>query len=72
MHHTIKPGTILQDLQNPAVETLQLCPKYQSNSAVASANKQTIDAINSGKIKLPANAINPRPSNYQNGLPTGG
>lgn len=73
MNHTIKPGTILLDLQDPAVETLQLCPKYAASSTIATVNKNTIDAINSGKIKLPANSINPRPSfGYTNGLPSTG
>lgn len=72
LHGTIKPGTILQDLQNPAVETLKLCPKYQANATIAAVTKHTIDGINSGKIKLPANAVNPRPSTgAQNGLQTG-
>jgi basic membrane protein A and related proteins len=73
LNHTIKPGTILLDLQDPQVETLSLCPKYAANAAIAAATKNTIDAINSGKIKLPADAINPRPSfGYSNGLPSAG
>jgi basic membrane protein A len=74
MNHTIKPGTILLDLQDPQVETLRLCPKYATaNPAIASLTKSTIDNINSGKVKLPANAINPRPSSgFSNGLPSGG
>ncbi|MGH2868291.1 MAG: BMP family ABC transporter substrate-binding protein, partial [Solirubrobacteraceae bacterium] len=73
MHHTIKPGTILQDLQNPNVETLKLCPKYAANPAIATLTKNTIAAINSGKTKLPPDAVNPRPSfGYSNGLPSAG
>ncbi len=73
IHHTIKPGAILLDLQDPAVQTLKLCPKYQANKAIAGVTASTLAAINSGKTKLPANAINPRPSYpYTNGLPTGG
>ncbi len=73
MHHVIKPGTILQDLQNPQVETLKLCPKYAANPAIATLTKNTIAAINSGKTKLPADAVNPRPSfGYSNGLPSAG
>ncbi len=73
LNHTIKPGVILLDLQDPAVETLQLCPKYAANSTVATANSDTIAAVNSGKIKLPANAVNPRPSfGYSTGLPSAG
>jgi basic membrane protein A and related proteins len=73
MHHTIKPGTILLDLQDPSVQTLKLCPKYEANQAIASVNKKAIDDINSGKVKLPADAINPRPSSgFSNGLPSAG
>lgn len=71
LHHTIKPGVILLDLQDPQVETLRLCPKYAAaNPKIAAVNKATLAAINSGKIKLPANALNPRPSfGYTTGLP---
>jgi basic membrane lipoprotein Med (substrate-binding protein (PBP1-ABC) superfamily) len=66
---TLKPGAIFLDLQNPKLQTMQLCPKYQKNATVAKATKDTIDGVNSGKIKLPANAINPRPSyQYQEGF----
>jgi basic membrane protein A len=70
MHHTIKPGAIMLDLQNPKMQTLALCPKYQANAAVAKVTKQTIADINSGKTKLPADAVNPRPNYpYINGIP---
>ena len=59
---TLKPGTFFLDLQDPTIQTLQLCPKYQKDPVVSKANKDTIDAINSGKIKLPADSINPRPA----------
>jgi basic membrane protein A and related proteins len=73
MHHTIKPGTILLDNQDPSVETLSLCPKYASNAAIAATTKNTLAAMNSGKIKLPADAVNPRPSfGYSSGLPSAG
>lgn len=59
---TLKPGSIFLDLQDPQLQTLKLCPKYQKNAKIAKATKDAIDAINSGRIKLPANAVNPRPS----------
>jgi basic membrane protein A and related proteins len=66
---TLKPGAVFLDLQNPTLQTLKLCPKYQKNATVAKVTKDTIDGVNSGKIKLPANAINPRPSyQYQEGF----
>ena len=66
---TLKPGAIFLDLQNPKLQTMQLCPKYQKNATVAKVTKDTIDGVNSGKIKLPANAINPRPDYpYQEGF----
>jgi basic membrane protein A len=66
---TLKPGAVFLDLQDPKLQTLALCPKYQKNAAVAKATKDTIAAVNSGKTKLPANAINPRPNYpYQEGF----
>jgi basic membrane protein A len=58
----LEAGAIFLDLQEPDLQTLKLCPKYESNAAVAKVTKDTIDAVNSGKVKLPANAINPRPT----------
>jgi basic membrane protein A and related proteins len=69
VHGQLKPGTVFLDLQEPQLQTLKLCPKYQSNAAIAKVTQDTIDGINSGKIKLPANAMNPRPSYpYQEGF----
>jgi basic membrane protein A and related proteins len=62
VHGTLKPGTTFLALQSPKLQTLQLCPKYQRNAEIAKVTKQTIADINSGKIKLPAAAVNPRPS----------
>ena len=58
---TIKPGAILLDLQEPAIQTLLLCPKYKRNPQVAAVTRRIIAGVNSGKIKLPKNAVNPRP-----------
>jgi basic membrane protein A and related proteins len=66
---TLKPGAVFLDLQNPTLQTLKLCPKYQSNAEIAKATKDTIDGVNSGSIKLPANAVNARPNYpYQEGF----
>jgi basic membrane protein A and related proteins len=66
---TLKPGAVFLDLQDPNLQTLKLCPKYQANSTIAKATKDTIDGVNNGSIKLPANAINPRPDYpYQEGF----
>lgn len=58
---TIKPGAIMLSLQEPSIQTLKLCPRYQTNPQVAGVTKRIIAGVNSGKIKLPKNAINPRP-----------
>jgi basic membrane protein A len=58
----LKPGTTFLDLQEPTLQTLKLCPKYEANAEIAKATKDTIDGVNSGKIKLPADAMNPRPT----------
>ena len=66
---TLKPGAVFLDLQDPNLQTLKLCPKYAKNAKIAKVTKDTIDGVNSGKIKLPANAINPRPKYpYQEGF----
>jgi basic membrane protein A len=59
---TEQPGAVFVDLKDPSLQTLALCPKYQANSEIASVTKATIDGINSGKIKLPSAALNPRPT----------
>ena len=66
---TLKSGAVFLDLQEPALQTLELCPKYEKNAAIAKVTKDTIAAINSGKVKLPKNAMNPRPNYpYQEGF----
>jgi basic membrane protein A len=59
---TAKPGAAFVGLKDPDLQTLALCPKYEKNAEIADLTKQTIDDINSGKIKLKKNALNPRPS----------
>lgn len=66
---TAHPGASFVDLKDPHLQTLALCPKYQSNKEIASVTSSTIAAINDGKIKLAPNAINPRPSyHYSEGF----
>jgi basic membrane protein A len=66
---TLEPGAIFLDLQDANLQTLALCPKYQKDPAISKVTKQTISDVNSGKVKLPANAINQRPSYpYKEGL----
>jgi basic membrane protein A len=57
----LKPGAFFLALQEPDLQTLQLCPKYESNAKIAKVREDTIAAINDGKVKLPAAAVNPRP-----------
>lgn len=61
MHKTIKPGMILLDLQEPEVQTFELCPKYKANKELENLTETAIEEVNSGKRKLPADGINPRP-----------
>ncbi|HEY4278531.1 MAG TPA: BMP family ABC transporter substrate-binding protein [Conexibacter sp.] len=61
MRGVLRPGAIFIDLQDPAIQTLQLCPRYRSDATVADATKSTIEAINDGSTRLPASALNPRP-----------
>lgn len=69
LQRKLLPGAIFQDLQDPAVATLKLCPKYAKNAKVAAVTKRIISGLNSGKIKWPADTINPRPKyQYTEGL----
>ena len=55
------PGeAVFAGLENPSLQRLQLCPKYEKQ--IGGIAKKTVDDLNSGKIKLPASALNPRPS----------
>jgi basic membrane protein A len=66
---TLKPGAVFLDLQDPNLQTLKLCPKYQKNAEIAKVTKETIAGVNNGSIKLPANAVNARPEYpYQEGF----
>ena len=56
---TAKPGAAFVGLQDPSLQTLALCPKYEKNTEIADLTQQTIDDINSGKIKLTENAHQP-------------
>jgi basic membrane protein A len=58
---TLEPGAVFTSLESPDLQTLKLCPKFEQNAQVAKVTKDTIDAVNSGQVKLPAAAINPRP-----------
>ena len=53
-------GAIFQDLKDPSVATMQLCPKYAKNPKVAAVTKRVITGLNNGTIKWPADTINPR------------
>jgi basic membrane protein A len=62
-------GAIFQDLQNPALATMLLCPKYKQDAKVAAVTKRVIAGLNGGTIKYPADTINPRPKyQYTEGL----
>ncbi len=54
------PGAIFQDLKDPTVATMKLCPRYAKNPKVAAVTKRIIAGLNSGKIKWPKDTINPR------------
>ncbi|HEY4277376.1 MAG TPA: BMP family ABC transporter substrate-binding protein [Conexibacter sp.] len=58
---TLRPGTTFLALQEPRLQTLQLCPRYQRDPEIARVTRETIAAIDSGRIRLPAAAVNPRP-----------
>lgn len=61
MHKTLKPGAILLALQEPEIQTLELCPKYAANKEIANVTKTALEEVNSGKRKIPKDALNPPP-----------
>lgn len=66
---SLKAGTVFLDLQDPNLQTLLLCPKYKAMPDIQKANAETIAKVNSGALKLPASAINARPTYpYQEGF----
>ena len=58
---TLEPGAIFLDLQEPDLQTLELCPAYAEMEEIAAVTQETIDGVNSGDIVLPPDAVNPRP-----------
>lgn len=54
------PGeAVFTGLEDPSLQRLELCPKYESK--IGDIAKKTVDDLVSGKIKLPPDALNPRP-----------
>ena len=63
-------GAIVLGLANPEVQRVVLCPKYANNSQLTNVLHQTVSDLNSGKVKLPANAVISNPSyGYTTKLP---
>lgn len=60
----LKPGVRFYGVQDPDIQTFTLCPSVE-NADLNAAVKQTIGDLNSGKIKLPPKALQPRPSYYK-------
>jgi basic membrane protein A len=58
---TLEPGAIFLDLQEPDLQTLELCPAYAEMEEIAAVTQETIEGVNSGDIVLPPDAVNPRP-----------
>lgn len=57
----LEPGVRFVGLEEPELQTLALCPKYEKNDEIKKATQETIDAINNGEIDVPADVLNPRP-----------
>ncbi|HEY4277384.1 MAG TPA: BMP family ABC transporter substrate-binding protein [Conexibacter sp.] len=54
------PGeAVFADLKDPSLQRLELCPRYRSE--IGDIAQRTIDGLNSGDIRLPDDALNPRP-----------
>ncbi|MBS1676195.1 MAG: BMP family ABC transporter substrate-binding protein [Actinobacteria bacterium] len=68
---TLKPAgvTIFAGLQDPALQRVALCPKYEKNKEFSSLLEETVTGINDGSIQVPKEELNPRPNYpYREGL----
>jgi basic membrane protein A len=61
---SLKPGVTFYGVQDPDIQTFTLCPGFEKGD-LQSTVEQTLADLNSGKIKLPAKALQPRPSYYK-------
>ena len=59
----LKPGAVFYGLENPAIQRFELCPKFRTPALKTVANA-AVRALKTGKAKLPAAALNARPSYY--------
>jgi basic membrane lipoprotein Med (substrate-binding protein (PBP1-ABC) superfamily) len=59
----LEPGVTFYGVEDPKIQSFELCPGFDTP-----ANKKLVDdmtqSINDGTLKVPAPAINPRPSYY--------
>jgi basic membrane protein A and related proteins len=61
---TLKPGAVFYGLENRTVQRFELCPKFRTPRLLA-AVKSAEQALLQHKVKLPAAALNARPSYYK-------
>jgi len=66
---TLEPGNIYLDMQSPELQGFELCPKYEEDEELVQLVDETIEKMNSGKIKLSEDAAYTRPNfPYKEGL----
>lgn len=61
---SLKPAgvVVFAGLQDPALQRMVLCPKYQKNQTVVKTVNDVTNGIRSGKIKVPNEILFPRPN----------
>jgi basic membrane lipoprotein Med (substrate-binding protein (PBP1-ABC) superfamily) len=59
---TLKPGAVFIGMQDPALMTIELCPKYADDPEFSALMEETVQKINDGELKPSDKVITPRPS----------
>lgn len=57
----LEPGVRFVGLEDPELQTLALCPKFEKNEEIRTLAEETIQSINAGDVDVPADVLNPRP-----------
>ena len=60
----LEPGAVFLGLQDPEIQTLELCPEYADDEQVAKLTEETIQRLNDGDI-TPSNDVITPPPDYE-------
>jgi basic membrane protein A and related proteins len=60
----LEPGARYYGVEDPTVQTFELCPNFETPELTGPV-EQTLEDLESGKVKLPADALHARPEYYE-------